>query len=264
MRLKTRGPATIADLAADLGLSGEAIRQQLAPLERELWIEREALPPSGEPGRPPGRYRLTLKGEGLFPKQTGALALAFADAIREEMGDDALEQILARVTDARVLGLQSSHPDIPLDVKVANLRGIYGANDAFVEVEKVSDGYRLVERNCPFYGVASRRPALCSVSVNVMSRLLGHRDRHLSERQDEDQVEEQLERRDPLLIGGFHRADERCIKCRTTWPKQGLCGLVQPSRLRSAPRPSSRVRRSRRATAPDPRFRSSRPGSRPA
>ncbi len=81
-----------------------------------------------------------MKGEGLFPKQTGALALAFADAIREEMGDDALEQILARVTDARVLGLQSGH-DMPLENKVASLRSIYGANDAFVEVEKVSDGY---------------------------------------------------------------------------------------------------------------------------
>lgn len=173
MRLKTRGPATIADLAADLGLSGEAIRQQLAPLERELWIEREALPPSGEPGRPPGRYRLTLKGEGLFPKQTGALALAFADAIREEMGDDALEQILARVTDARVLGLQSSHPDIPLEHKVANLRSIYGANDAFVEVEKVSDGYRLVERNCPFLDVAMARPLLCSSTVTTLTRILG-------------------------------------------------------------------------------------------
>jgi predicted ArsR family transcriptional regulator len=172
MRLKTRGPATIADLAADLGLSGEAIRQQLAPLERELWIEREALPPSGEPGRPPGRYRLTLKGEGLFPKQTGALALAFADAIREEMGDEALEQILARVTDARVLGLQSG-PDLPLEHKVANLRGIYGANDAFVEVEKVSDGYRLVERNCPFLDVAMARPLLCSSTVTTLTRVLG-------------------------------------------------------------------------------------------
>ena len=130
------------------------------------------MPPSGEPGRPPGRYKLTLEGEGLF-QQTGALALAFADAIREEMGDDALEQILARVTDARVLGLQSNHPELPLESKVASLRSIYGANDAFVEVEKVSDGYRLIERNCPFLDVAMARPLLCSSTVTTLKRLLG-------------------------------------------------------------------------------------------
>jgi predicted ArsR family transcriptional regulator len=177
MRLKTRGPATIAELAADLGLSGEAIRQQLAPLERELWIEREALPPSGEPGRPPGRYRLTLKGEGLFPKRTGLLAVAFADAIREEMGEEALEQILARVTDARVLDLQGSRGDAagPMSEKVARTRGIYGADDAFVDLEKVPDGYRLIERNCPFLDVALARPVLCSSTVTTLTRVLGCR-----------------------------------------------------------------------------------------
>jgi predicted ArsR family transcriptional regulator len=175
MRLKTRGPATIAELAADLGLSGEAIRQQLAPLERELWIEREALPPSGEPGRPPGRYRLTMRGEGLFPKQTGSLAVALADAIREEMGDEALELILARVTDGRVLGLQGTGGDVPLSEKVASLRGIYGADDAFVDLDKVPEGYLLIERNCPFLDVALARPVLCSSTVTTLTRLLGRR-----------------------------------------------------------------------------------------
>ena len=175
MRLKTRGPATIAELAADLGLSGEAIRQQLAPLERETWIEREALPPSGEPGRPPGRYRLTMKGEGLFPKQTGSLAVAFADAIREEMGSDALDQILGAVTDARVLGLQGGRGESTLAEKVARLRGIYVPDDAFIDIEKVADGYRLIERNCPFLDVALARPLLCSSTVTTLTRLVGRR-----------------------------------------------------------------------------------------
>jgi predicted ArsR family transcriptional regulator len=172
-RLKTRGPATIADLAADLALSGEAIRQQLAPLERELWIEREALPPSGEPGRPPGRYRLTLKGEGLFPKQTGALAIALADAIHSELGEVALERVLARVTDTRVEALGGARSDLPLAQQLERLRAVYGVDDPFIEVEQISDGYRLIERNCPFLDMAMARPVLCSSTVSVLTRLLG-------------------------------------------------------------------------------------------
>lgn len=173
VRLKTHGPATIADLAADLALSGEAIRQQLAPLERELWIEREALPPSGEPGRPPGRYRLTLKGEGLFPKQTGALAIAMADAIHGELGDEALERVLARVTDARVEALGGPRPDLPLADQLVRLRTVYGADDPFIELEQAADGFRLIERNCPFLDVAMARPILCSSTVSVLTRVLG-------------------------------------------------------------------------------------------
>jgi len=172
-RLKTRGPATIADLAADLELSGEAIRQQLAPLERELWIEREALPPSGEPGRPPGRYRLTLKGEGLFPKQTGTLAIALADAIHSELGEAALERVLARVTDTRVAALGGPRPELPLGEQLERLRDIYGADDPFIEIEKLADGYRLIERNCPFLDMAMARPILCSSTVTALTRLLG-------------------------------------------------------------------------------------------
>ena len=172
-RLKTRGPATIADLAADLALSGEAIRQQLAPLERELWIEREALPPSGEPGRPPGRYRLTLKGEGLFPKQTGTLAIALADAIHSELGESALERVLARVTDTRVAALGGPQPELPLPEQLERLRAVYGVDDPFIEVEQLADGYRLIERNCPFLDMAMARPVLCSSTVSVLTRLLG-------------------------------------------------------------------------------------------
>jgi predicted ArsR family transcriptional regulator len=48
-------------------------------------------------------------------------------------------------------------------------------DDAFVEVEKVPEGYRLIERNCPFLDVALARPVLCSSTVSTLTRLLGRR-----------------------------------------------------------------------------------------
>ena len=44
-----------------------------------------------------------------------------------------------------------------------------------METEKTEDGYRLIERNCPFYNTAMRRPNLCSISVNALTRVLGVR-----------------------------------------------------------------------------------------
>ncbi|HET7705654.1 MAG TPA: hypothetical protein VFM36_06195, partial [Thermoanaerobaculia bacterium] len=37
------------------------------------------------------------------------------------------------------------------------------------------EGYELVELNCPFLNVAMQHPALCSTSVNMMTRVLGRR-----------------------------------------------------------------------------------------
>ena len=44
-----------------------------------------------------------------------------------------------------------------------------------MDVDNTDGELRLIERNCPFLNVASRRPALCSVTVSTLSRLLGYR-----------------------------------------------------------------------------------------
>jgi predicted ArsR family transcriptional regulator len=55
------------------------------------------------------------------------------------------------------------------------LRGIYIDADPYTEVSQVDGELALVERNCPFLNIALRRPALCSVTVSTLSRLLGRR-----------------------------------------------------------------------------------------
>jgi len=55
-----------------------------------------------------------------------------------------------------------------------------------METEEVEGGYRLIERNCPFFNTAMRRPALCSISVNALTQLLGVRVRREEKFQNGD------------------------------------------------------------------------------
>lgn len=73
--LKQSGPLTIAELAPRLGVSREAVRQQLVQLEGEGWIERH-LERAGaaRPGRPRGLFRLTPRGLTDQPLPPGAPA----------------------------------------------------------------------------------------------------------------------------------------------------------------------------------------------
>ena len=175
--LKSRGAATIAQLAPHLGLTGEAVRQQLLQLQREGWIEAVVDPETvrGRTGRPATVYRLTNAGEHLFPKHYDTLSLAMIDAIAEELGLDAAVRVLARVSNDRVSGLRPMIAGRTLEERLEVLKGWYSDDDPYMSVERDGDDYKLIERNCPFYNTAMNRPALCSVSVHALTQLLGVR-----------------------------------------------------------------------------------------
>ncbi len=175
--MKERGSATIAQLAPPLGLTGEAVRQQLLQLQREGWIEALIDPETvrGRTGRPATVYKLTDAGEHLFPKHYDALAVAMIDAIAEELGMDAAVRVLARVSNDRVQSVAPTLEGRTLAERVDVMKGWYAADDPYMTVERDGDDFKLIERNCPFYNTAMNRPALCSVSVHALTQLLGVR-----------------------------------------------------------------------------------------
>lgn len=175
MALKHDGPTAIAALAKPLRVTGEAVRQTLASLERDGWVRKRRPARAERPGRPLALYELTAAAEELFPKAYDALAVELLDTIADQVGAKTLEKILAALVEARLKRLTPDLKGLPLEKRLEKLKELYATEDPFMSVERKGRELRLIERNCPFYGVASRRPALCSVSVNVMSRVLGHR-----------------------------------------------------------------------------------------
>jgi predicted ArsR family transcriptional regulator len=175
--LKDRGSATIARLAPHLGLTGEAVRQQLLQLQREGWVESviDRSTVRGRTGRPATIYHLTEAGEHLFPKHYDALAVSVIDAVAEELGTDAAVRVLERVSNDRVAAVAPTLEGRTLEQKLDVLTNWYLHDDPYMSHDRDGDDVRLIERNCPFYNTAMRRPALCSVSVNALTRLLGVR-----------------------------------------------------------------------------------------
>jgi len=69
-----------------------------------------------------------------------------------------------------------SIPDATVSQRAPQLEGkdLYSEHDPYTEVTRTDDGPILVENNCPYHAVAMARPALCSLTVSVLSRLLGY------------------------------------------------------------------------------------------
>ena len=173
--LKREGQATIAELAPRLQMTKEAVRQHLLQLESEGWIEKaiQRKPLTGG-GRPSMYYRVSSAGDHLFPKDYDALTVEVLDTVAESLGGEAIERILAAMTEARVQEWEPRLRGIGFNERVNALMQIYRMDDSFMEVEESPSELRLIEYNCPFLNVAKRRPVLCSVTVSVLTRLLGY------------------------------------------------------------------------------------------
>jgi predicted ArsR family transcriptional regulator len=193
--VKCRGSAAIAELADELDVSYEAVRQQITQLHREGWLQKRIDRGGERPrvGRPQGRYRLTPAGDHLFPKHYDLLSVALIDAVADRFGAQGLKEVLGKLADARVREWLPLLEGLDLEERLELLRGIYLEDDPFVSVERTDNGdLRLVERNCPFLNVAAERPALCSMTVAILSRLL---------------------KRNVVREERFQNGDGRCVFC---------------------------------------------------
>lgn len=171
--IKTRGPSTIAELAERLGMTGEAVRQHLVRLKAAGFVSPRREPRGA--GRPVARWALTGGAEHLFPKRYEDLAVALLDQVSDTLGPAATRQLLASLTDERVKAWEVRLRGRTLRQKLELLKDLYVPDDPHAAVEAKGRELRLIERNCPFLEVALKRPALCSVTVNALSRLLGYR-----------------------------------------------------------------------------------------
>lgn len=174
--LKEVGSASIAMLQSKLDMTGEALRQHLLQLKHDGFVERKSKK-SKDPlgGRPAKQYYLTLDGEHLFPKNYDQLTMEIIDTVADNLGQEALLKILETMTNTRIKKWEPQLQGLDVNERLEVLKGLYLQDDAFMEIEESENAISLVEHNCPFLNVATKRPTLCSVTVSTLTQLLGYK-----------------------------------------------------------------------------------------
>jgi predicted ArsR family transcriptional regulator len=188
LALKRHGPLTLRALAQELEVSYEAVRQQMAGLVRIGWVTpvggprrrtrttRDGDPQrAGRPGPAAREYRLSAAAEPLFPKHYDELSLELVQHVLGSFGGAGLKVILERMTEARVQRWAPLLAAMTWRRKLQALTALYADQDAHMRLEWREGSPALIVSNCPFLNVAQAHPAICSVSVNTLERLLGCR-----------------------------------------------------------------------------------------
>jgi DeoR family transcriptional regulator, suf operon transcriptional repressor len=175
--VQRQGSASIKDLEGALGVTTTAVREQVAHLLHEGFLQATRV--RGEIGRPYYVYSLTARAQDLFPKDYAALAVLLLEEVMAEHGTDGLRLILNRVSRrlADKFAGQAQGPEL-----AQKLLGLVAAlGDAGMEISMVpvasegeqEDGYVLKTHTCPYFDIARSHREVCEMEQEMMGELLG-------------------------------------------------------------------------------------------
>jgi predicted ArsR family transcriptional regulator len=176
--LLQRGPTTVAELGAALGLSPAAIRRHLDAMLAEGQVvarERRSRGPRGR-GRPARVFALTDAGrEDLHPHTYDGIATAALRWIADHGGPEAVQAFAAAqvaTLEERCRAALREAGEEPL-TRAEALAGALTAEGYAASASTIASGGQLCQHHCPVAHVAVQFPQLCEAETEVISRLIG-------------------------------------------------------------------------------------------
>jgi predicted ArsR family transcriptional regulator len=167
--LKTRGPATLGEVAAHLEVSKQAALRHLEGLEGDGLAAVAHAQAHGR-GRPENVYTLTDAASEHFPNRHRELATDLVEFLSEEQLKTFFEKRAARIEAEyapRLAGLD-------IDARVRELAKLATEHGHMAEVVELPGGGLAIRHcNCPIQDVAVRTAMPCQSEQDMYERLLG-------------------------------------------------------------------------------------------
>jgi predicted ArsR family transcriptional regulator len=170
--LRTQGEKTAAQLAIALGITSEAVRQQLLILQQQGFVR--SAPVIHGVGRPVQRWTLTQKANQRFPNSTTNLLVQLVQNIRKTFGEPALERLIEARRDellANYKGRLQGTTD--LKQKLKSLVAIRNSEGYMAELHPKKNEFLLIENHCPICASTGVCLKLCRAESNLLEKLLG-------------------------------------------------------------------------------------------
>jgi len=174
-RLKRADTLTAPEVAAAFELTDTAVRQHLEALEQVGLVERTSAPPRGR-GRPPVRWRLTAIANELFPDRHADLTVELIGAIREAVGDEGLDRVVANRASRQLASYRKVLPDperSSVKVRVRRLAELRSAEGYLAEAVSEGRDMLLLEHHCPICEAAATCQGLCRTELELFQEVLG-------------------------------------------------------------------------------------------
>lgn len=178
MDLLRSSPRSVAQLAAEMGLSQVAVRHHLRLLREDGLVHAETVR-RNRPGRPGARYAVTDKGRRLFPDGSAELANELLDFMEVEHGRATLLRFMRwRQRRQEERYAQALDADADPAARAEALARLLSEDGFLSSVRPVTapDGARLLELrqdHCAIKHIADEHPEVCAYEAALFRRVLG-------------------------------------------------------------------------------------------
>jgi predicted ArsR family transcriptional regulator len=165
--LRERRSASAFDLAAQFGLSANAIRQQLVVLERDGLIAGRSV----RRGRtkPTVEYSLTSAAGRYFPQRYDKMLNAVLREIRSAGGDGAVKAVFERIGKRSAERLGTSGDEAAAEEQLRKVVAALKASGVNAELQRTATGTLVLhEHACPYASVVAENPEACSAIHTIL------------------------------------------------------------------------------------------------
>jgi DeoR family suf operon transcriptional repressor len=181
LELKKAQPLTVQELAERHGVTPNAVRRHLKELEVAQLIDHDR-EQRGQ-GAPTFTYRLSERGDALFPNRYESELTAALEFLEESAGRDAVRRFFEQRFRRQADEILARLGDAPFERRVSAVVEFLRLEGFMPNLSVDAGNVRLAEHNCAMHAVAQRFPEVCDTELQFLTELLGpgvHRDRHIA------------------------------------------------------------------------------------
>jgi len=168
--IKARGKATIAQLAAALGITPVSVRHHLSSLHGEGLVQSAEV--RHGVGRPHLAYSLTDAAQERFPARYVRLSERLLDELKTSLPPGTIEMIFGHMAEGMVAQYASRLEGKSLEEKMGLLIELLGAEGFMAEWNRMGETIWLTEYSCPYLRIGQRHPEVCAIDQTVIQQVL--------------------------------------------------------------------------------------------
>lgn len=163
-------PRTVADLAAALGVTDNAIRAHLVTLERDGLVHQR-----GERAgfrKPHFSYELTKEADELFPKAYAPVLAQLLTVLKEQLGGSRTEALLAEVG-RRMAPSATANNGATLEERLERVLQSLGSFGGQATIKREKDTVTIANAGCPLSAATETHPEICRMVAVLLSEVAG-------------------------------------------------------------------------------------------
>jgi predicted ArsR family transcriptional regulator len=169
MGLLRRGRMTVDELAGALGLSGNAVRPQLAILERDGLVQRgEMRRGTSKPAR---TYILTAEAELLFSRAYAPVLTQLLHVLDERLDPGEFDGVMRDVGRRLMADRSRQSGDLRQRAEAAGV--LLSELGGLARVEEHDGGFLIRGYGCPLAAATQRHPEACNAVESLLSEFAG-------------------------------------------------------------------------------------------